>query len=365
MNNEPMHTEEHHDAPAAPAASPLKTLAAKPLVTGVLAGIGVVLAIAIIAAVVALYKFGWEGDFAEKFARVLPLPAATVNGRTISYADYLSDIKTVRQFFAAQESTGQGVPAPEEADMRKGVIDRLIQNEILDAEAAARDIEVTEEETLAEYSTMAGEDAAAAEAQIMELYGWSPEEFRLKVIRPYLLEQKLAAAIANDPEFTASAEKEANEVLAKAKAGDDFAALAAAHSDDEGSAQNGGELGSFPKGVMVPEFETAAFALAPGEVSDIVKTQFGYHVIKVSDVTKKDGEVTEVTASHVLIAVPTVAAYLREKFDNAKIARYVSGLAPEEEPVIANDGNAAGIVEEGSGVEEGPAGGEPAPEQAE
>ncbi len=76
----------------------------------------------------------------------------------------------------------------------------------------------------------------------------------------------------------------AEAVLPKAKApGADFAALAKQYSDDESNKNNGGDLDYFGRGRMVPEFETAAFALKPGEVSDLVKSSFGFHIIKVID----------------------------------------------------------------------------------
>ena len=71
----------------------------------------------------------------------------------------------------------------------------------------------------------------------------------------------------------------ANEILERIKKGESFAALANEYSID-GSRKRGGDLGFFGRGEMVKEFEKAAFALQVGEVSGLVKTQFGYHIIK-------------------------------------------------------------------------------------
>lgn len=76
--------------------------------------------------------------------------------------------------------------------------------------------------------------------------------------------------------------KQMEEILKRARGGEDFAKLAKEYSEDPGSKDKGGEY-TFPRGKMVPPFESAAFSLATNQISDIVTTQFGYHIIKLSE----------------------------------------------------------------------------------
>ncbi len=95
-----------------------------------------------------------------------------------------------------------------------------------------------------------------------------------------LVKLKKAEAAEGHPD--AEARAIAQGLLDRVKGGADFAALAKASSEDQGSAASGGDLGCFPPGRMVPEFDDAVFALQPAQVSDLVKTSFGYHVIRLA-----------------------------------------------------------------------------------
>lgn len=92
-----------------------------------------------------------------------------------------------------------------------------------------------------------------------------------------------------------SAKAEANTVLSKAKKGEDFAELARTYSKDPGSAQQGGDLNYFGKGRMVAEFDSAVFAAEAGSIVGPVETQFGYHIIKVTEKTSVEYKYSAIT----------------------------------------------------------------------
>jgi len=114
-------------------------------------------------------------------------------------------------------------------------------------------------------------------------------------------------------------EKEANDIIARLKKGEDFAKLAMALSKDKGSAAKGGDLGFFTRGRMVPEFEGAAFSLKTGEISAPLKTQFGYHIIKVTE--RKEGAIVPFEEANATVKRQLLSEKQKSVFD-----AYVEGL---------------------------------------
>ena len=193
----------------------------------------------------------------------------------------------------------------------QSVLDTLIINKIVEQEAEKLDIKLTDEEIEEEYKvyteSYGGEDALK---KALESLNMTTEDIKndiriylltVKVMEDYvdLTEEDVKAYFEENKESFATPEQveashilvedeaTANEVIEKLNAGEDFAELAKEYSTDESNAAEGGALGFFGRGQMVEEFENAAFAMNVGEVSKTpVKTEHGYHIIKVTDKTE-------------------------------------------------------------------------------
>ncbi len=188
------------------------------------------------------------------------------------------------------------------------VLDNLIINKIVEQEAKKLNITVTEEEIDKEYDTYT--ESYGGEAALMEAlknYNMATEDIRediriylltLKVMEDYveITDEDVKAYFEENKETFGSPEQvEASHILVKDKAtaekvlkkldaGEDFAKLAKEYSTDKANSEEGGSLGKIGRGEMVKEFEDAAFAMEIGDItSEPVKTEYGYHIIKVTD----------------------------------------------------------------------------------
>lgn len=123
--------------------------------------------------------------------------------------------------------------------------------------------------------------------------------------------------VPGDPASEAEARARLEPVLKRARAGEDFAALAEEFSEGP-SAPQGGDLGWFARGRMVPPFDQAAFAMKPGEISDIVQTQFGFHVIKLEEM--RSGEAR---------SLEQVRGQIQNRLASEKVAQQVRGVIQE------------------------------------
>lgn len=225
------------------------------------------------------------------------------------------------------------------------ILQQLVMKEVL-----SNKYDVSDEAVNKELETLKEQYGDQFE-MVLQQSGFSSEEQFKETIRLSLLQEKAAAEDVDISEeemkqyyermktevqashILVSDEKTAKEVKQKLEDGGDFGKLASEYSSD-GSAQKGGKLGWFGTGKMAPEFEKAAYNLEKGEVSEPVKTQFGYHIIKVTDKRESEDvkpyEEAKSEIKRTLISQKVDQAKLQEKIDklmqeadiNVKIEEY-------------------------------------------
>jgi peptidyl-prolyl cis-trans isomerase C len=148
------------------------------------------------------------------------------------------------------------------------------------------------------------------------------------------------AAQKDKPELTEEqAKAKAEDLRKKIVGGADFAETAKKESDDTGSGSRGGELGSFGRGQMVPEFETAAFNAKPGEVTPVVRTQFGYHIIKVEahEYTPFDGVKAAIEKKEHQKRLQDALDAMKDKIKPTYNDAYFAPPAAEVKPAVPAD----------------------------
>lgn len=141
-------------------------------------------------------------------------------------------------------------------------------------------------------------DITVDDEQIKDYYEANMEKFK----QPEQVKASHILLKVEDPKKEEEVKKKAHDIYKKLKEGKDFSKLASQYSQDPGSKDKGGDLGYFERGKMVKEFEEVAFTLNPGEISEPVKTQFGYHIIKVED-KKPEGTKTLEEAKEEIIKI--------------------------------------------------------------
>lgn len=298
---------------------------------------------------------------------------AKVDGARVSKGDYDRLVEQTKkqyaQRFNVDFNSAQGHQM--EADLRTGIMNQLVERELIRAEAKRRNLAITDEAFQAKAAELKKgfKDQAEFEQQL-KANGLDASEFERQV-RDMLLVEKVVDAVTGDAKvsdaevrgyydqnrkmYDRPQEVKARHILVKddataklvqqrAKGGADFGALAKEYSEDPGSKAEGGDLGYFGRGKMVKEFEEAAFTTPPGQLSPLVKTRFGWHLIKVEDrkaprtqgFDEVKGEIrTNLTTERRRSAF---MGWLQQRKAEAKV-EYKAGFAPASPPPGGGEGH--------------------------
>jgi peptidyl-prolyl cis-trans isomerase C len=282
----------------------------------------------------------------------LPEVVARVNGEAISGKDLDDAVRAIA-------GRAGPIPADERDRVYRGVLDNMIGYRLMIQEAKARKITVADADVDAQVAQIRAQFPSDAQFQ----QALTAQRTTLEAVRndardgmsaDKLVESEIAGKVTVKPEAVTDfyqknqdkfqqgprvrashiligipqnadaatkqqAKAKADGLLKDLKAGKDFAAAAKENSQDPGSAPNGGDLGYFEQGQMVPPFEQAAFALKPGEMSEVVETQFGYHIIKVAE--KQESRVVPLEE-----AKGQIEEYLTQQNRHAQTELFVNAL---------------------------------------
>lgn len=264
---------------------------------------------------------------------------AKVDGTAITKDDYDRELASLPEYASEMFGNAAG---------REKFLTELINKEVLYREAIARGLDKNEEfkKKLEEFKKLSLV-SMLFESEVMTKAKVSDQE-----VKDYYEKNKADFAVTTEiraSHILVKTDADAAKALSRLEKGEKFADVAKALSIDKASARNGGDLGFFKRGQMVPAFEQAAAALKPGQVSKPVRTEFGYHIILVTD--KKKGQQIEFERVRDMIAQRLTAERQKEAFDT-----YLAE-AKKKYKIEINSGELAKIgADQGGAVEEKPAG---------
>jgi peptidyl-prolyl cis-trans isomerase C len=212
-----------------------------------------------------------KGEEGQKPAKSTGEVLAEVNGMTITTDDFKKELENLPPYLKPMTETDEGKKEMlETMVIRELILQQAKKDGIDKSPLVAEKLEELKKRLVVEayLKKKVEEQSSLADAELQKFYDENKDKFKTGD------QIKASHILVKD-------EKMAQDILAKLKSGGSFDELAKKHSMDSAGAK-GGDLGWFGKGSMLPEFESAAFALKDGETSGIVKTKFGFHIIKLS-----------------------------------------------------------------------------------
>jgi parvulin-like peptidyl-prolyl isomerase len=280
------------------------------------------------ALVLAIYKFNSENRILATVEKFVPFPAAYIgHAGLISVGEVKEDTNAVKKFYESQDfdqvglridfTTAQGQKRLKIKE--KEVIAKLIENKLIENLARAQGITITSSEADDEIEKSSQEfgNQQKLMSELARLYGWTITDFKNKVVIPELYSQKLSEAYSSNVDFSNEVKKinSLHEQVASKK--EDFAKVATENSESE-SAKNGGDLGWSTKDQLISEIADQAFSMKAGDISNVIESPLGFHVIKIEEIKSENGQ-DLIHLRQIFVKKTTFGDWLTEQMKSAKI----------------------------------------------
>ncbi|HRZ95855.1 MAG TPA: peptidylprolyl isomerase [Candidatus Moranbacteria bacterium] len=289
--------------------------------------VGTFLAVYIIFAAVAIYIFNADNILIQKTVKIIPYPAAFCNSKIVRISELDSKTESVKKFYENQDFSDLGMRVDfntEDGQKRlkikeKYVLNKMIENLIIEKEAKKREIVLTDDIVSQEVDRKIREYGNENDLRenMSRLYGWDIEDFKKNIVKPDLYKEKLTENIRkNEPVFQKAKEKisKAAQDLENKK---EFFQVAEKYSEGD-SAKNKGALGWFELSQMLPEIAQTVVSLEKGQTSDIMESSIGYHIIKIED-RKSENDKELFKISQIFVRTKNFGEYLAEWEKEARI----------------------------------------------
>lgn len=276
---------------------------------------------------VGIYRLKWSGPVVEKIEAVLPYPAAMIDWRILSLKEYNDRFTAYKRAITYNQSFDFNDPSNSTvvSQQKQALLDRMIDLKLESALAAKKKLQVSAADIDREMTNLyaqTGNSQDEIKKLLSDVYGWTPEQFISVVLKPQILENKLQKSLVEDREANKDAYVLAQGIKDELAKGSDFAALAKQYSADSTTKDNGGDLGWATKGMLVPEFEQAIFSMQPNQISDIIPSQYGLHIIQVLETGKNDKGEPQVHARHILVSTKDFAQWISDQRSKAVIWKF-------------------------------------------
>lgn len=239
-----------------------------------------------------IYGFKTDNKYTKAVSRYIPFPAVVVNFNAVSYYDYYFERDYIKHFY---DQAQKEIPA----DMNSQIVNQLVDSKLLESNAPKYNVTVSSAEIDQTVNDLIDQNGGQSEVEkvLNDYYGLTLKQFR-RLVDSQLLRTKMKDTVpvqvkashilikvdkGADQATVDAAKAKADGIYNDIKNGADFADKAKNLSDDTGSRDSGGDLGFFARGDMVKPFEDAAFAAKTGDLIAPVRSDYGWHIIKVTD----------------------------------------------------------------------------------